>query len=403
MVVKPLTWLFRLMFDVFLVPLYRWYSFLDKKMGKAAPAADGVSRFFAGRLTIHVFVGLLGLALVGNNLIFRAKVASSEELVGQTKLSTLISRDIFDSEQLIEDYPDQETARLERQLQLGEHGLSSTESIFTNEEPTPEESQPALAARTEIIGYTVQTGDTISGIASRFNVSVNTILWENDLKATSLIKPGNQLNILPFSGISHSIARGQTLGQIAQLYDVDSEKILNANGLSDPNQLTAGAKLLIPGGSQLASATPVKRTTSQLASGLAQIIGQNKPAAIIPSGNRMVWPTVGHHITQYYSWRHSGLDIANKVGTPIYAAESGTITTAGWNSGGYGNQIIINHGNGKQTRYAHLSSFGVRVGQKVNKGQYIGAMGSTGRSTGPHLHFEVMINSARYNPLNYTR
>jgi len=116
----------------------------------------------------------------------------------------------------------------------------------------------------------------------------------------------------------------------------------------------------------------------------------------------MNWPTVGHYITQYYSWRHQGLDIANKIGTPLYAADAGVIETAGWGRG-YGNQIVINHGGGKKTRYAHLSKFYTKKGQKVDKGEAIGTMGSTGRSTGPHLHFEIIINNIKYNPLNYIR
>ena len=116
----------------------------------------------------------------------------------------------------------------------------------------------------------------------------------------------------------------------------------------------------------------------------------------------MNWPTVGHRITQYYSWRHRAVDIANKTGTSIYAADAGTINVVGWGKG-YGNQIVINHGGGKKTRYAHLSKFYVKRGQKVGKGETIAAMGSTGWSTGPHVHFEVIINGKKYNPLNYTK
>ena len=118
----------------------------------------------------------------------------------------------------------------------------------------------------------------------------------------------------------------------------------------------------------------------------------------------MTWPTVGHRITQYFSWRHNGVDIGNKVGTPIYAADAGVveISTGGWN-GGYGNTILINHGGGKKTRYGHLSKLFVKAGDAVEKGENIGAMGSTGRSTGPHLHFEILINGGRYNPLNYIK
>ncbi len=115
----------------------------------------------------------------------------------------------------------------------------------------------------------------------------------------------------------------------------------------------------------------------------------------------MVWPTVGHTVTQYYSWRHTALDIANKVGTPIYASGEGVVEVASWNAGGYGYQIVINHGGGRETRYAHLSAFAVKVGDRVTKGQNIGSMGSTGNSTGPHVHFEVIVNGKRANPLSY--
>ncbi len=276
-------------------------------------------------------------------------------------------------------------------------------NILTRQQTVPEQTDTPTVARTSSIVYTIQNGDTISTIARRFGVSINTILWENNLKATSLIKPGMQLTVLPHSGVSHTVARGQTLGQIAKLYGVTNDEILKANNLTNPNQLTAGAKIIIPGGSQLASATPSRSTSNQVATSLRQIIGDKKPSSVIPSGGRMTWPTSGYRITQYFSYRHTGVDIANHIGTPIYAADSGTVVTVGYNRGGYGNQIIIDHGGGKKTRYAHLSAFDVRVGQKVTKGQYIGAMGSTGRSTGPHLHFEVIINGHVYNPLNYVR
>lgn len=116
----------------------------------------------------------------------------------------------------------------------------------------------------------------------------------------------------------------------------------------------------------------------------------------------MNWPAGVRKITQYFSWRHTGLDIAGPLGTPIYAADSGTVEIEGWGSG-YGNQIVINHGGGKKTRYAHLSKFYVEKGEAVTKGQAIAAMGSTGWSTGSHLHFEVIINGTKYNPLNYIK
>ncbi len=265
--------------------------------------------------------------------------------------------------------------------------------------PEISSTKKSVQPRDEIIKYVVQSGDTISTIAADFNVTVNTILWENNLSAYSIIRPGQTLSILPVSGVSHTVVRGDNLIKIANKYDVSAEKIMKYNKLASANQLRIGEKLIIPGGSK----SSYVRTRTVSYSGVSAITSIIKaPNAATVAGNKMNWPTVGHRITQYYSWRHTGLDIANKIGTPIYAADAGTIEFIGW-SNGYGNNIIINHGGGKKTRYAHLSKFYVKRGQSVGKGESIGAMGSTGWSTGPHLHFEVIINGVKYNPLNYIK
>ncbi|MDD4271639.1 MAG: M23 family metallopeptidase, partial [Patescibacteria group bacterium] len=120
------------------------------------------------------------------------------------------------------------------------------------------------------------------------------------------------------------------------------------------------------------------------------------------ASNKLAWPTVGARLTQYFSWRHYAIDIANKTGTPIYACDAGVVEVAGWGTG-YGNQIVIDHGGGRKSRYAHMSKFYVGKGEVVKKGEAIGLMGSTGWSTGPHLHFEYIINGVKYNPLNYLK
>jgi len=165
------------------------------------------------------------------------------------------------------------------------------------------------------------------------------------------------------------------------------------------SSLQVGQKLIIPGGRKITYSS----YKPERYSGISVLRDLVKPTDAKPiGGTKMNWPTVGYRITQYYSWRHYGLDIANKTGTPIYAADAGTIELVGWGKG-YGNQVVINHGGGKKTRYAHLSKIYVGRGQSVGKGESIGAMGSTGWSTGSHLHFEVIINNSKYNPLNYLR
>jgi len=260
--------------------------------------------------------------------------------------------------------------------------------------------------RTETISYKVKPGDTVSTIASKFGVSVNTILWENDLSSRGVIHPGDALQILPVSGVSHSVKSGENVSYIASKYDVSTNDILKVNNITNVNTLKIGQKLIIPGASKT-STTRIASTSSSSgvssgSSGIDVIKDLIKPKPATTSSTTMQWPTIGHRITQYYSWRHAGLDIANKTGTPLYASEGGTVEYSGWSTG-YGYNVLVNHGAGKKTRYAHASKLYVKKGDTVEKGESLAAMGSTGWSTGPHIHFEVIINGVKLNPLNYIR
>jgi len=257
-------------------------------------------------------------------------------------------------------------------------------------------------ARSEIIYYTIQNGDTISTIARRFGITVNTILWANNLTSFSLIQPGDRLTILPNSGVLYTVKKGDTLAKIAQKYSIDVAKILSCNNLG--RSLVAGQKIVVPGAKKIDEIVAVvSRPSTPNYTGISVIKDLIKnPNVKVTSGNKMTWPTVGHTITQYFSWQHPAIDIANHIGTPVYAADAGVVEFAGWATG-YGNSIVINHGGGKKTRYGHSSKLLVKVGDEVEKGQEIMLMGSTGWSTGPHVHFEVIINGVKYNPLNYVR
>ncbi len=272
---------------------------------------------------------------------------------------------------------------------------------------TSSNSSSSSQKRTEIIKYTVQTGDTISTIASRFGITINTVLWANNLGSYSIIRPGQELNILPYSGLLYTVKSGDSLSRISSLYDIESSEIVEKNNLNENQGLKIGQELILPGASKITYSSPSTSTTKTPTNNNSSVTTNpvNKVEnATAVDDDSMVWPTEGHRITQYFTWSHNGLDIANKIGTPIYAAEAGTVEIAatGWN-GGYGNTILINHGNGTKTRYGHLTSLYVKKGDKVAKGENIGTMGSTGRSTGPHIHFEVVINGTRYNPLNYIK
>lgn len=253
--------------------------------------------------------------------------------------------------------------------------------------------------RAEVVSYVVQQGDVLGSIAQAYGVTISTILWENNLTYRSYIRPGDTLRILPVSGIKHTVASGDTLSKISRKYETSQSKIIEFNKLASASDLTIGDTLLLPGGSRPSSAAP-RRTSPTIARRVAAPV----PSIDVPAGQLYIWPTTVKRISQYYGWRHTGLDVAGPVGTPLVASRAGTVTRSkcGWN-GGYGCHVILNHGDGVQTVYAHASALYVDVGESVAQGQTIAAMGSTGRSTGSHIHYEVRVNGARQNPLRYVR
>ncbi len=241
--------------------------------------------------------------------------------------------------------------------------------------------------------YLVKKGDTLSMIAKKFNLSVNTILWANNLSLNSYIRPGDKLTILPVDGITYTVRSGDTVSSIAKRYGSTVNKILAYNQLSSAHKIRVNQKIIVPDGKlgytrsrRIANIKPVKT-----------IYHVRKKSS---GGLKFVWPTTSHRITQYYHWRHHAIDIGNHIGQPIYAPISGRVIHAGW-SRGYGYNVVIDNGHGVRTRTAHASKLYVKRGQYVKQGQVVAAVGSTGWSTGPHVHFEIMINGVKVNPLDY--
>ncbi len=289
-------------------------------------------------------------------------------------------------------------------------------------QPTENVPQTSISQRVRTENYTVQDGDTISTIAHRFSVNIGTILWNNNLTDRQYIRPGDVLKIPAASGILVTVKKGDTLSRLAVKYDGDAAEIAKANQLSADGALTVGSELLIPGGQPpalvqvrtqvVANETPVKRpivSDSGDASESEPVVPPSsipKPPKADVSGvasTHLAWPTSGHVITQYYGWKHTGIDIDGDYSSPLYAAADGVVEKAGWNTGGYGLMILIDHPNGMKTRYGHASKMFVKAGETVKKGDVIAMMGTTGRSTGTHLHFEVYVNGVRTNPLGYIR
>lgn len=231
--------------------------------------------------------------------------------------------------------------------------------------------------------YEVKKGDTLATVAKLFNVSKNTIMWANDLSSQSLT-PGQTLVILPMTGIKHVIKNGDTVRSLARKYKADEGDIAKFNGIADDAELAVGETLLIPDGEISIAATPAKPKK-----GLAKTKILNTYSFTAPSGF-LIRPVNGGRKSQGIHG-HNGIDIAGAPGTPILAAATGRVIVArsGGYNGGYGSMVIMTHDNGVQTVYAHLRSVYVTSGQTISQGQQIGELGNTGRSTGPHLHFEV--------------
>lgn len=226
----------------------------------------------------------------------------------------------------------------------------------------------------QITTYVVRSGDTVGSIAEMFHVSVNTIMWANDLKGKTL-KVGQELVILPITGVRHVVKSGDTLQSIAKKYKVGLDEVLSYNSIPSGAKLIVGDVIIVPGGT-------INNVQPAIAASVSG--GQTVSAGFYIRPIRGGVKSQGIH-------GYNGVDLAASVGTPIMASADGTVIiarTSGYN-GGYGLYVAIKHANGTQTVYGHMSQVNVEVGQSVSQGQVIGAVGNTGRSTGPHIHFEI--------------
>jgi len=288
-------------------------------------------------------------------------------------------------------------------------GIARSAQIHTNIPNRP---------RNEITKYTVQDGDTVFGIAEKFGLEPQTILWGNYeilLDDPHSLRPGQELNILPIDGVYWQWLGGLSFGAWAEFYGVTAADILeypanniDAKSIGDYENANIPVEtwLIIPNGKRefVSWSAPLGVTRENPAS--ARVLGEGACDPI--SGGAIgygyyVYPTNKHYLSGFdYSEKtnHFGIDLAGNEGEGVYAADAGVIVCAGWNDYGYGNMIMIDHGNGFQSLYAHLSALNVGCGQSVGQGEGIGAVGSTGRSSGPHLHFELMAGM-KVNPWDY--
>jgi murein DD-endopeptidase MepM/ murein hydrolase activator NlpD len=245
--------------------------------------------------------------------------------------------------------------------------------------------------RLDVITYTVQVGDTAEIIAEKFGLQPTTLLWSNpDMeKMPDLLKVGQVLTILPIDGVYHTVESDDTLESLAKTYKVAVSSIVDCpfNDVPEEGMLSVGTQLIVPGGTK-----PYE--TRQVTTYSGPVEGA------VQAGGIFHWPAAGA-LTQGYWYGHRAIDIGAPVGTAIKSADGGYVSFTGWTDIGYGYLVVVDHQNGYQTYYAHLSNIFVSEGESVDAGQVIGAMGSTGNSTGPHLHFEIRYNAYPTNPLFY--
>ncbi|HEY4227306.1 MAG TPA: M23 family metallopeptidase [Candidatus Limnocylindrales bacterium] len=250
--------------------------------------------------------------------------------------------------------------------------------------------------------YTVKAGDSLTGIASRFGVSMMTVWWANHLTSKDALHVGENLVIPPVNGLVVTVKAGDTLDSIATDNKIDIADIISLNDLQDPN-LIVGQVLVLPGakGDPIATPTPTKRASSASSS------SSGGGGSFVYVSGPWAWPVPGGYISQYFHYGHLGVDIAAPYGSAIISPRAGTVVFAGWKDNGGGYQVWIYHGNGIFTGHHHMSKVLVSIGQTVAKGQVIGRIGQSGWATGPHDHFEVWVGfpwrsgSYRINPLRY--
>jgi murein DD-endopeptidase MepM/ murein hydrolase activator NlpD len=324
-------------------------------------------RPWLGRFASHVAVALtLILFVVLGSVKFESIVSASEAAAGIATRN--VSANVPATPLASAYYRNASRARITRQV----------------ESHTAIPDRPRL----EVVTYIVQVGDTAEAIAEAFSLQPTTLLWSNPEmeKMPDLLRVGQALTILPLDGVHHTVEVSDTLQSLAETYKVDVEAIRECafNTIPVDGQLVAGEKIIIPGGNKPYAAQVVTAYTGPVES-------EATGAGIF------YWPAIGV-LTQNYWYAHRAIDIGASVGAAIIASDSGYVSFAGWTDIGYGYLVVLDHANGYQTYYAHLGQIFVVEGQTVSAGEVIGAMGSTGNSTGPHLHFEIRYNGYPTNP-----
>ncbi|MFA4845192.1 MAG: M23 family metallopeptidase [Patescibacteria group bacterium] len=386
---------------VFGVPVVRLILLARRYVDRVLyPAKHKLIFLISNRFTVHVMMGLIVVSVVFVNI--SARDVRAEDFGQKSLLYQLVSADEFYQLEVVEagsavvtlgvssSYTDDTIIDARRHMDL-----DYLEEVYVTSQTGQEEAEVVVPERASIETYAIQQGDTLGAIAEKFGLSLSTILWSNNLTYTSTIQPGDDLSILPVDGVLYTVKSGDTLSSIARNFSVDTKTVMAQNGIESADRLSIGDKLLLPGGEPPASVATARRSAS-----ISELF--TAPSSSFAAIGGWAWPTDWRVITQYFTWRHTGIDIDGDYSTYSYASRDGVVIYSGWRTG-YGLTVEVDHADGYVTRYAHNSKNFVSVGEVVSAGQALAQTGSTGRSTGTHLHFEIIRNGRFQNPLDYVR
>jgi len=395
--------------------IYKYYLLIKNKLDKSPLLKSKVGLVFYNRYLIHVLLIVIALTVASTNIL-QANEVKREDVAKKSNLYKLVSPEelSFTEDEIVEkaNFKDKK-----KKNYIDTSGVAVTNiPALTEKETTTEIAMLGDASaltstavleggyskkRAETLAYEVQSGDTISTIAAQFGLKVSTLYWANHMSSSTTLKPGYTMTIPTGDGTLHKVADGDTLDKIIAKYKGDKEETILLNDIGNDELLVVGTEILVAGGTPPPPPPPPAKTpSSSIGSSSWGAFWQPTNNSNV-TGGTLNWPSACRSISQNPRWGHIAIDINCSSGTGIYAAESGTVTVIPNRGNGYGNYIIINHGNGMTTLYGHLSGFAVSNGQWVSRGQQIGYEGSTGWSSGPHLHFEVMVNGAKQNPWSY--
>ncbi|MBI2426551.1 MAG: peptidoglycan DD-metalloendopeptidase family protein [Candidatus Kerfeldbacteria bacterium] len=415
---RPIFGIFKFFYQLIFFRLYKLYILTKKQISTfLLPAKNKVLFLFSTRYALHSLLLIIALLVITENV--SAREIRPDEVGKHSRIQALVPKEI-DTE-IIEVSGDNSTIS-GIDILATEGNLTSEEQFTANIQPSESDDatitqegaivKPDIASTTigdrpnsEVTYHIVQAGETISQIANQYKVSVATILGENQIREDELIKPGQKLTILPVTekfgdSATHRVNAGESLSAIAKKYKTDVETLIAFNNLVAEDAINEGDILIIPGVAKEPPAPPKPTPRSRLAEFFGG--GGEKPASGgAGASTKLRWPTTGTRLNQRYRYGHKAVDIGSPKGAPVYAADDGVVTNVSWIKYGYGHHIVINHGNGIQTLYSHNDQQFVKVGQRVSRGETIATIGLTGRTTGYHVHFEVMSGGVKVNPLNY--